>query len=533
MQKSQSTNDKDLVTLIWEGEKKQGIIKDVDTLLGTWQNLSTEEQIKKRDSLLYNLALLDTRDRKLCISKLAEGSIISQKEASQEIDKTRQALGLSDETERKNSQPICTAYFEGLVDIVEDNGASVFLVKEQDTLQILTQVKRDNHIYLPPAKEQIPWLLPRAEAVLDFYEIERTLGNGKADSLLYDSLLFYHKDISELPQEEYYDLIVAWDLHTYLLEQIKYSPIICLFAVPERGKTRTGQGMIYVAYRGIHVESLRDAYLVRAAHDLKATLFFDVRNIWRKAERNGTEDILLHRFERGAKVPRVLYPERGPHKDMVYYSIFGPTVISTNEGLHNILETRAIQINMPVTAKTFENDVFPELALPLKERLVSFRARHLGETLPDLLKPASSRLGDILKPLQQIIRLTRPEKETSFLKLAKELQEARLIEKTDSLEAQILKEIIGLKESVNKGALAVKDITEALNDGKPDKYQVSYQRVGRRLAAMGFRRTRTGPEGASAVILDEAFIERLKLTYGLQKTSETSENSEIPVLNLE
>lgn len=199
-----------------------------------------------------------------------------------------------------------------------------------------------------------------------------------------------------------------------------------------------------------------------------------MRNIWRKAEKNGTEDILLHRFERGAKVPRVLYPERGPHKDMVYYSIFGPTVISTNEGLHSILETRAIQINMPVTAKTFENDVLPELALPLKERLVSFRARHLRESLPEIPKPASSRLGDILKPLQQIIRLTKSEKETSFLKLAKELQEARLIEKTDSLEAQILKEITNLKESVNKSVLPVKDITNALNDGKSDKYQVSY-----------------------------------------------------------
>lgn len=50
---------------------------------------------------------------------------------------------------------------------------------------------------------------------------------------------------------------------------------------------------------------------------------------------------------------------------------------------------------------------------------------------------------------------------------------------------------------------------------------------------MGFRRTRTGPEGASAVILDDAFIENLKLTYGLQKTSETPENSETSVFNLE
>ena len=95
----------------------------------------------------------------------------------------------------------------------------------------------------------------------------------------------------------FYRLLASWVLHTYLTEHVKYSPIVCLYAVPERGKSRTGKGMIYVAYRGIHVESMRDAYIVRVAHDLHASIFFDVKDIWRKAEKNGSEDVLLHRFE--------------------------------------------------------------------------------------------------------------------------------------------------------------------------------------------------------------------------------------------
>ena len=221
-------------------------------------------------------------------------------------------------------------------------------------------------------------------------------------------------------------------MHTYLLESIKYSPIICLFAIPERGKTRTGQGMIYLAYHGIHVESLRDAYLVRVANDLKASLFFDVMNIWHKAEKNGTEDILLHRFERGAKVPRVLYPEKGPLRDTVYYSVFGPTIISTNEGLHRILDTRAISINMPQSVRSFENDVSPESAIALKEHLISFRARHLGEVLPDIPKPAKGRLGDILKSLRQMILLAKPDKDSSFLK-ARQNNRRRAFNRKDRL----------------------------------------------------------------------------------------------------
>ncbi|MFH1900840.1 MAG: hypothetical protein ABIK26_01155 [Candidatus Omnitrophota bacterium] len=522
MEKFKTETDKDLATRIWESEKKQEVIKQVDKLLLEWQDLNTEQQIKRLDSLLHSLAILDSKDRKLCVKKLSEGKIVSKKGATTVIDKAREALGIEDEAKNKEDKPIYTAHFDGLVDIVEFNSLPAFLVKEDGNLSILPKIRKNNKIFIPPPKKQIPWLLPRGEAILDFFSNDVVLGNEKANSILYDDLLNYHKGISELPSEEYYDLIVAWDFHTYHLEPSRYSPIICLFAVPERGKTRTGQGMIYVAYRSIHLESLRDAYLVRVANDLRATLFFDVRDIWRKAEHNGTEDILLHRFERGAKVPRVLHPDRGAHRDMVYYSVFGATIISTNEGVHRILETRAIQINMPESNRRFENDVTPEFALSLKERLVAFKARHLGEKFQDIIKPASGRLGDILKPLQQIICLVKPEKEKSFLKLAKALEKGRLMEKADTLEAQILDEVIKHKEDTINGALPVKKITDALNDGKQEKFQFSYQRIGRRLAAMGFRKAKTR-DGASAIIWDEKSIELMKGKYGLKETSVSSE----------
>jgi hypothetical protein len=62
--------------------------------------------------------------------------------------------------------------------------------------------------------------------------------------------------------------------------------------------------------------------------NLGATLFFDVLDIWNKAQKAGTEDILLLRYEKGATVPRVLYPDRGPFRDTVYYDIYGPTIVA-------------------------------------------------------------------------------------------------------------------------------------------------------------------------------------------------------------
>ncbi len=199
----------------------------------------------------------------------------------------------------------------------------------------------------------------------------------------------YYRNIAELPSEEFYHLLVVWTLHTYLAEKFQYSPILCLYAVPERGKSRTGKGLIYVSHRGVHVISLREAYILRACHDLHATLFFDVMDLWEKVEKNNTEDIILSKFEKGLLVPRVNNPEKGAHEDTIYYNVFGPTVIATNEAVHNILETRAIQINMPQSNKTFDNDVKPTDAIGIKEKLTAMRAYLLDKELPDAVKPVS------------------------------------------------------------------------------------------------------------------------------------------------
>ena len=189
------------------------------------------------------------------------------------------------------------------------------------------------------------------------------------------------------------------------------------------------------------------------------------------------------------------------------------------QNLSDKLESRAIQINMPETDRSFENDVTEEGALPLKERLVAFRARHLGESLPDILKPASRRLGDILKPLQQIIRLVKPEREMVFLSLVRQLEEERQTAKADSYEAEILRAVVGLVSAVIshpvKGdLLAVQKITDKLNEQRFGKKQLDARWVGRRLKAMGFKKEHL--EDGAYIVWIEDTIAPLKKRYGVQ-----------------
>jgi len=416
-----------------------------------------------------------------------------------------------------SSERTYTAVFDGLVDLVQHEGEPAFLVSEDGKLRILTTVEQDGRRLVPPPREQIPWLLPRGAEVLRWV-------NEDSDSQLYDDLVAYHRAVSELPSEACYEFIAIWDLHTYLLEGMHYSPELCFLAVPERGKTRTGEAIIHVAYRGIHVESLREAYILRFAANLGGTIFFDVMNLWRKAEREGSEDIILGRFERGFTVPRVLFPERGPHQDTAYYSIFGPTVIATNEAVHHILDTRAVTIAMPEARRRFEAEVTPESARPFRERLVAFRARHLGGELPEVRKPTTGRLGDILKPLRQIVRLVRPDREEAFLAFVADLQRERLQEKAETLESELLRSLDGLREQVQEGVLPVRLVTQALNEGRPDKDRVSDQRVGRRLRSLGFQKGQRKEAGAT-ILWDEEKLLRAMEAYGLTEIADSADST--------
>lgn len=279
--------------------------------------------------------------------------------------------------------------------------------------------------------------------------------------------------------------------------------------------------MLAVSRRGIHVESLREAYLIRCANDLEATLFFDVLDLWKKAEKSGSEDILLHRFERGAAVPRVLFPEKGPHQDTVYYRVFGATIIGTNEPIHPALESRALPIMMPESEKKFETTPTPELGLELKERLTALRTFYFGKELPETAQPLSGRLGNILTPLLQVIRLVDAGKEEYFLDLCHEIEKRRKLEAGETTEAQITRAIDTLQDRLIRGTLPLNEIADKINDGKPDRYKFSNRRIGSFLSSLGFQKGH-GDNGNVVILFDGELLSRLKARYGLSQRSERS-----------
>jgi hypothetical protein len=263
---------------------------------------------------------------------------------------------------------------------------------------------------------------------------------------------------------------------------------------------------------------------------LRATLFFDLKDLWKKAERNGAEDILLMRYEKGAKVGRVLYPDRGAFRDMVHFDVYGPTVIATNEPVHKILDTRCLTITMPNKPGDYENPT-PETAQELRERLTAWRARVIDRKLPKIDRPhwLNGRLWDIANPLFQVFQMVYPLGVKSLETALSEIAVQRLEDKRSSIEGQIVSIIHDLSHDSkddHEWVIKTQKILDGLNYDRSEGKKLTPQYLGKKLKAMGLH-TRL-VHGYSEVVLNRNDFDTLFAQFGIMESQtppETLPNS--------
>ena len=406
-----------------------------------------------------------------------------------------------------SEKQVYSASFKGLVDLVaDDQGNAVFLVKENGTLVVKKSHKDHDKVLLPPPADQIRWLLPRASAVL-----EHVVNDN--DNTLFQDLVNYFKRVSELPDENHYKFLATYCIHTYLIDRFQYTPILGFFSIPERGKTRTGRAIVNVSYRGITLVTLREPLIIRLAKDHKATIFLDVSDLWKKAEAAGVEDILYNRYEKGGEVGRVLYPERGAFQDTVYYDVSGATLFATNKPVNDVLESRTVQVIMPQATRSFEQDVLREDGLPFKERLVAFRARCMDMKLPEVNKPCLGRLGDVLKPINQIVKICCPN-DSWFGPFVAGVERNRKLNRSESEDARIIQAILAARSSLKHGHLLHEEIMANLNKDVSLSERISPQALGKITASMGFKKYASGQK--RGIYWDSDLIRSLCQRYGLE-----------------
>ena len=419
-------------------------------------------------------------------------------------------LKITDDSKTDEVPETITACFPGLVDlVVNENGDVAFLILVEDSLFVETVWEINRNTYVPPDKSMLPFELPEAEKVIKWHKSDN-------DQKLFEDVIAYLKRFSYLSDKRW--LILACKVFlTYIQDHsdIHYMPMVLFYAVPERGKTRTGKAITYIAYRGVHCVDLREANLFRFSQDLQATLFLDMMDLWKKAERNGAEDILLLRYEKGARATRVIYPEKGAFKDMVSYNVYGPTIIATNEAVHTILDTRSILNPMPNKPGNYENPT-PEKAQELKERLTAWRAKVMDKPLPEInpIEGLNGRLWDISKPLLQMCKVVCPQVFGDLKDALLEVAGQKIEDMKESIEGQIITILDELSPGgIPEWSIKTSDLLNKLNEPRPEKHKLAPQYLGRKLKAMGIKTKII--MGYSEIKLKKVDFDALRVQYGI------------------
>jgi hypothetical protein len=444
--------------------------------------------------ILKRLAGLPETERAIHINSLAKKLNITRRAIQRDLKK-------SEPQQADDTKILTTAYFPNLVDLCLDkDGKVVFLINREGILEAVTVCEIDGSPHRPPERSRIPFLLPSTEAVLTWA--------SKNDDILFEDILSHLQKFSYLPEHQFI-AVALFIFLTYVQDHpdIQYFPMLLFWSAPERGKSRSGKAVAYCSFRGIHIVDMREANLFRYSQNFHATLFIDMMDLWKKAERNQSEDVLLLRFERGAVVGRVLYPEKGAFKDMVYFDVYGPTVMASNEPVHHILDTRCLPISMQNRPRNYENPT-PEKLRDIRERLTAWRAKVMGHHLPEVevVPNIDGRLWDISKPLFQVCKMVCPSNEGMLRSAILEMAGQRVEEKQESMEGQIIGILKDLSPDglLSEWSISLDDIQTRMNEKRPEGHKLTSRYIGQKIKSIGLKKRRTNA-GYQVEVVQSAF----------------------------
>jgi len=168
------------------------------------------------------------------------------------------------------------------------------------------------------------------------------------------------------------------------------------------------------------------------------------------------------------------------------------------------------------------------MGLPFKERLLAFKARHFLKKLPKVEKPINSRLGDIVRPLLQVLKVVKPENEELFLSFIKEIRKDQVSKKSECKEGRmltIINELINTNDYVDGCIIRISEITEKYNENVPyERFKISDRRIGIITRSLGLLK---GKDRSGAfVIFEPDNFYPICSNYGIEITSERYNQSQ-------
>jgi hypothetical protein len=378
-----------------------------------------------------------------------------------------------------------------------------------DRAQGKFQAVNDQHVFYHDAVEyvplqRLPW--PAATLPKDYESEEQLFNEVKA---------FYveHLDVSN---ELLFDVYAAFTLATWTTEDFN---VVCypFFLGPlASGKTRALECFHRLSYRSIMATSMSAASLFRALEAWHPTLLLDETEIYNRESMIEVLALLNSGYRRGMYAIRIEKIEEGCPQ-IAMFDTFGFKVLAGTEELAATLQSRCIITTMSKAVRHVNLFVDEEKAQELRNKLLMYRFKKLGKTSEDFDVSNLNGYFDNARVIELFVSLLQvaptEEVRNRLIACMKQITQTRLDEEQASIEARVFDALLKCEGNVESGKLSTQAITEAFNEGLPEKDQVTSRFVGRKVAALGFEKCKLSGGGLAGFFWDTKLIERLRVRY--------------------
>jgi hypothetical protein len=403
-----------------------------------------------------------------------------------------------------------------------ENGFAVFHQMDNEVkFQTVFEDIEETREYHP--LEQCLW--PLAKFSNNEYRISSVL-DAKG---LFEEVRNYIYSYVELPHETLYDVISLWVLASYLPEKFESIPYLAFIGPRDSGKTRALECLWQLGYRAILSPSFSSSALFRTIQKYGPTLCLDEAEIYGSEQKNEAIAVLNAGYRKGQYVIRVNADLGG----VDCFSVFGFKALASVNVFVPSLESRAIIVNMRRNVRDIPLFLDLEKASDLRLMLLIYRFNILREKESILcdrekvlsyLPTTHGRIAELFYPLIAVSPSEEIRQKVS--EFARSVYSRRLEEERASVEAGMVQVVLSLADKVEGGKLTIKAITEAFNQGKPEKQQWRPESIGRFLKRLGFSKTRIGSKGQTAINYENDLVDYLAKRYGLAPSEKPSEPSE-------
>ncbi|MEM3628874.1 MAG: hypothetical protein QXE06_05840 [Candidatus Bathyarchaeia archaeon] len=379
-----------------------------------------------------------------------------------------------------------------------------------------------NDIRYIPLK-RVPW--PTAHIPKEYGSEEALFNRVK-------KFFIEHLDVAN---ELMYDVYAAFVLASWLPENFTVVPYLFFLGPLASGKTRALECFHRLCYRSIMATSMSAASLFRALEAWHPTILLDETEIYNRKEMIEVLAILNSGYRRGQYAIRIEKVQNNVPQIAVF-DTFGFKVLAGTQELADTLQSRCIITKMSKAVRPVRLFIDEEEAQEIRNCLLMYRFKNINPNTPQENQidngdcQGNSRVLELFISLFQVAPSQTIR--NSLKQAMKQMVQTRLNEEQTSIEARVLDAILKCEDRVENGKLTIQAVTEAYNEGLPEREHVASSLIGRIVARLGFEKCRTGQRGLAGFYWDTKTIERLKMRYYPQQTlPELPSVSSVPSAN--